>query len=75
MTENEILKRAAAARQNAVYAEFQQNFQDYGQLLGTMSPLEWAEEIGKVFQSPKQAAIIAVMLARIITLEGRLNER
>lgn len=72
MTEDELLRRTAEARQNAAFATFQQDFADYGMLLGTMNPLELAEEIGKVFQAPKQAALMATLLARIITLEEAL---
>lgn len=73
MTEDELLRRTAEARQNAAFATFQQDFADYGHLLGSMSPLEFSEEIGKVFTAPKAAAIITVLLARIATLENRLK--
>lgn len=61
--------KSAAEEQARLYVE---GFKNYGMLLGTMSPQEFSAEIGKHFRDPHQAAILSVLLARIITLETKL---
>lgn len=61
----DILGKAAEARQK----DFVESFKNYGMLLGTMDPMEFAAEIGLIFPIPKQAAIVAVLLQKILELE------
>lgn len=71
MTDDELLRKAAEARQITAFATFQQDFADYGMLVGSMTPLELAQEIGSVFTVPKQAAIVTTLLARLIAAEEK----
>lgn len=67
--ECDLLRIAAESRQR----DFVESFKNYGMLLNTLSPEEFSVEIGSVFVIPKQAAIVAVLLARLVALEETLD--